>query len=67
VRDAAGKVAAKLKIMHESSAYDLILEEGAIKSSHRHLLRLGQTRLGAPDEKTVVALKAIHDIDRLDA
>jgi hypothetical protein len=52
--------------MHESSAYELILEEGAIKASHRFLLRLGQKRLGPPGEETVVALNAIKDLDRLD-
>ena len=52
--------------MHESSAYELILEEGAIKAAHRLLLRQGKQRLGPPGEDTVSALKTIKDPDRLD-
>jgi hypothetical protein len=29
------------ELMHESSAYELILEEGGIRTSHRLLLRQG--------------------------
>lgn len=65
-RDNLGPIYDGVKVMHESSAYELILEEGAIKASHRHLLRQGQRRFGAADEKTVEALKAIQDLDRLD-
>jgi hypothetical protein len=52
--------------MHESSAYELIMEEGAIKASHRHLLLQGKQRLGSPSEGDIAALKAIKDLDRLD-
>jgi hypothetical protein len=52
--------------MHESSAYELILEEGGIREAQRILLRQGQKRLGVADEDTVRALKQIQDLDRLD-
>lgn len=52
--------------MHESSAYELIMDEGAIKASHRHLMLLGKQRFGPPGDDTVSALKAIKDLDRLD-
>jgi hypothetical protein len=42
-------------VLHESSAFESILEEGAIKASHRHLLSLGQKRLGIANEETVAA------------
>ena len=56
--------------MHESTAYDTILEEGRlegdIRTSHRLLLRLGRKRLGAPNSKTKATLTAIQDIARLE-
>ena len=51
--------------MHESSAYQLILEEGAINTLHKALLRQGQKRFGPIDEKTTAEVKAIQDLDRL--
>jgi hypothetical protein len=65
-RDQLGTIYDGVKVMHESSAYELILEEGAIKVSHRHLLRQGQKRFGPPSEDTVRALKSVQDLDRLD-
>jgi hypothetical protein len=65
-RDRLGSIYDGVKVMHESSAYELILEEGAIKEAQRILLRQGQQRLGPPSEDTVSALKATQDLDRLD-
>jgi hypothetical protein len=65
-RDDLGSIYDGVKVMHESSAYELILEEGAIKTAHRFLLLQGKKRLGPPDEATLSALKAIKDLDRLD-
>lgn len=65
-RDSLGSIYDGVKIMHESSAYQLILEEGAVREAHRVLLRQGQRRFGPPDEKTAAALNAIQDLDRLD-
>jgi hypothetical protein len=65
-RDNLGSIYDGVKVMHESSAYELILEEGALKTAHRFLLLQGKERLGPPDEGTRSALKAIKDLDRLD-
>jgi hypothetical protein len=51
--------------MHESSAYELILEEGAIRQAKRFLLRAGKKNLGSPDESVIQTLQAIQDLDCL--
>ena len=53
-------------VMHDSSAFELIMEKGALRELQRVLLRQAQQRLGAPDESTATALKAITDLDRLE-
>ncbi len=65
-RDRLGSIYDGVKVMHESSAYELILEEGDLRTFQRVLLRQGQQRFGPADEKTVATLKAIKDLDRLD-
>jgi hypothetical protein len=65
-RDNLGSIYDGVRIMHESSAYELIMEEGALKTAHRLLLLLGQRRFGSPGDETVSALKAIKDLDRLE-
>ena len=59
-----------VKIMHESTACDMILDEGEargeIKGEIRLLLIQGRERLGRPSEKTVAKLKSITDIQRLE-
>lgn len=65
-RDKLGLIYDGVKVMHESSAYELILEEGAIKNAHRTLQLQGKQRFGTPTEDTVAALKAIKDLDRLE-
>jgi hypothetical protein len=51
--------------MHESSAYELILEEGGIREAQQILLLQGNERLGRADDGVVSALKKIQDLDRL--
>ena len=59
-----------VKIMHESTAYDMILDEGRIEGrieeGIRVLLRLGRKKFGPPDTAMEAALSAIQDIDRLE-
>jgi len=59
-----------VRIMHESTAYDMILDEGRlegeIRRSHRLLLRQGTRRFGAPDAQTAGILTAIQDLERLE-
>ena len=52
--------------MQDSSAYQLILEEGEIKGKRSVLLRQGRNRFGPPDAATEEALRAITDLNRLD-
>jgi predicted transposase YdaD len=60
----------RVHIMHESTAYDAILEEGLragdLRTSHRFLLRQGRKRFGPADAATESALTSIQDLDRLD-
>jgi len=55
-----------VRILHESSAYELIQEEGIIEGQQKFLLRQGRKRLGEPGEPTVIAIKTIKDLDRLE-
>lgn len=55
-----------VKVMHDSSAYQLILEEGAVRHAHRTLLRQGRRRFGPPSAANEGALLTITDLDRLD-
>src|ERR1019366_1317756 len=64
-RGELGPIYDGVKIMHESSAYELILEEGAIKEAKRFLLRAGKKKLGPPDESVIQTLQAIQDLDCL--
>jgi hypothetical protein len=53
--------------MRESSTYMAILEEGALEEGQRFLLRIGSKHLGTPDSNVKAAVKAITDLDRLEA
>jgi hypothetical protein len=71
-----------VKLMYESSAFELYeekgreegrqeglrmgLQEGRVEESHRLLLRLGRTRFGEADAVTEAALRAVRDLDRLE-
>jgi predicted transposase YdaD len=67
-----------VRVMHESTAYDVWAEEserrgeargearGKIRQSHRLLLKQGSKRLGAVDPQSQSALTAIEDLDRLE-
>lgn len=65
-RDELGPIFDGVKIMHESSAYDLILEEGGVREAQRIILRQGKKRFGPPDETITATLSAIKDLDRLE-
>jgi hypothetical protein len=52
--------------MHESTAYDMAVDEGRIDTSHRVLLRLGRKLLGPPDPAAESALRSIQDVERLE-
>lgn len=59
-----------VKIMHESTAYDMILDEGRAKGRAEErvnmVLLLGGERFGKPNSRTEAVLNAIQDLDRLE-
>ena len=59
-----------MSILKDSSAYQVFLEEGALKGAlkeaHRFLLLQGHERFGPPDEATAKTLEAIEDLQRLE-
>src|SRR5262245_63382731 len=55
-----------VRIVHESTAYDMMIEEGELRANHRSLLRLGRQRFGPADPETESAVKAITDLHRLE-
>ena len=55
-----------VRIMHESTAYDIILDEGRLEGEIRLLLLLGQKRFGPAEPATEAALKATKDLERLE-
>jgi hypothetical protein len=65
-RDMLNSIYDGVHVMHDSSALELILEEGAVKEAKRLLLRIGQKRLGPASEEMRASLQAINDLDRLD-
>ena len=54
-----------MSIIEDSSAYQIILDRGEMKSLHETILHLGHKRFGQPEEATLAALKAITDLERL--
>lgn len=53
------------RIMHETVAYDEILEEGQVKMGRRAILSQGRQLFGDPNPKTEAALADIDDPERL--
>ena len=52
--------------MRESVAWDQIEEEGFVKGEIAVLLKLARKRFGKPDAKTLAALNAILDRERVE-
>jgi predicted transposase YdaD len=67
-----------VRVMHESTAYDMILDEGRaegrvegriegrLEGEIRLLLRQGRKRFGPPDPATEATLSSIQDVERLE-
>jgi hypothetical protein len=59
-----------IQAMKESSAYELILDEGRAEGEVREaiklLKKLGTRRFGPPDHSVVVAIEAITDLERIE-
>ena len=60
-KESLGAIYDGVKIMHESNAYDMILDEGRIEGQISLLLRQGRKRFGPPSPKIKAALTAIKD------
>jgi hypothetical protein len=50
--------------MHESTTYEMILDEGRLKQAKKVLLRLGEKRFGPPSEAVAVAINQGTDLER---
>ncbi len=53
------------RVMEDSDTYQAILEEGAVRASHRFLLALGEKRFGPPEDAVRLAILAVEDVERL--
>jgi hypothetical protein len=69
-KDALTSIFEGVKIMHESTAFDAILDEGRaegrVEGALRILLRFGRKQCGAPNASIEASLAAIRDLDRLE-
>jgi hypothetical protein len=54
-----------VRIMHESTAYDVIMDEGRLEGEISVLLRQGRIRFGPADPDTESALTGLKDRERL--
>jgi hypothetical protein len=52
--------------VEESTTYQYILEQGAVRNARKVLLQLGRERFGPPDEATTTLINGISDPERLD-
>jgi hypothetical protein len=52
--------------MQDSAAYDVMVEEGAIRQARRTALRLGTRRFGTPSPQSEQELNSIDNLERLD-
>src|SRR5438552_3042589 len=56
---------AGVRFMQESSAYDVLVEEGEVKALRETLLRQGRKRFKSADESIAASVNTITDLDRL--
>jgi hypothetical protein len=52
--------------MEDSTTYQYILEQGAIRAANWFLLEFGKAKLGAPTEKVEASIKQLEDLPRLE-
>jgi hypothetical protein len=53
-------------MLEESTTFQWIMEQGAIRYMRRLILRQGHKKFGPPDAATEKAVQAVEDLDRLD-
>lgn len=52
--------------MQDSAAFDVMMDEGALRQARKMVLSLGRDRFGLPDAQAERELNAIENLDRLD-
>ncbi|MGP0069819.1 MAG: hypothetical protein ACLQGP_40235 [Isosphaeraceae bacterium] len=52
--------------MEDSTTYQYILEQGAIREAKWFLLEIGKAKLGAPTETVEATIKQLEDLSRLE-
>jgi hypothetical protein len=52
--------------MHESSTYQMILDEGAVAEAKKLLMLVGTSQFGPPDGRVATALEGINELTRLE-
>jgi hypothetical protein len=69
-KEAVASIYEGVRIMHESTAWDVIMDEGRaegrMEGEINFLLRQGTRKFGVPDAQSEASLKGIHDLDRLE-
>jgi predicted transposase YdaD len=55
-----------VRTMRESSAYQAILEEGAIGEAQKMILRQGRQKFGLPSDAIVAVIKGVTSLERLE-
>ncbi len=51
--------------MHESSTYQAILDEGALKHARNMVLRVGRKKFGPAGDDVQTAVQGIENLERL--
>jgi hypothetical protein len=64
-REALAAIFQGVGTVQESSAYQVILDEGKVMGIHQTILRLGRKRFGPPTAHQEQVILGISDLDRL--
>jgi len=60
------KIYEGVRIMHQSTAWDQIEEEGIVKGEMSAILKFARKRFGEPDAEILAALNGIQDRERVE-
>ena len=64
-RERALNLFRRIRAVEESTTYQYIIEQGAIKEARTTVLNLGASKLGAPAKKVKAAIREVDDLPRL--
>jgi hypothetical protein len=65
-RELAVKIFRRYRAMEDSTTYQYILEQGALKWGRDLLVKLGASRLGVPTDEVKAAIQELEDLSRLE-